>query len=288
MTKRSAWRIPAAEIQRLKGTSLGKSGAQPENKSASWSRYLELAIQLRSSLSSFGPKDWSIWGFPDTGYPPQTSEAGLKLWMDRGELVVKLSVEMDHLHPLFMARLKASFSEFGSYGRWRKSLDRLVYMCFALAAEIRSKAKDETNLLLDTPPGAVSSFRISTWSGGEPIGLSNTSFAIRESYLDNVSKYIYEFAVDNFASEKQLNLEILQEQSGNCWLLPADHHNYCLAIGFLDEMEKCREATVSLAARYANDERIGKIVAGARKVQEDAASYITALSSIIEKAAGGS
>ena len=264
-----------------------ESGAQPENKSASWSGYLKLAMQLRSSLSSFGPKDWSIWGLPDTGYPPQTSEAGLKLWMDRGELVVKLSVEMDHLHPLFMARLKASFSEFGSYDRWRRSLDRLVYMCFALAAEIRSKAKDETNLLLDTPPGAVS-FNVSTWGTGETGGLSGTSFAIRESYLDNVSKYIYEFALDNFASKKQPNLEILKEQSGNCWLAPADHRNYYLAKGFLDEMEKCREATVSLAARYANDERIGKIVAGARKVQEDAAPYITALSSIIEENAGGS
>jgi len=248
----------------------------------------DLAIQLHSSISNISAKDWSIWGLPDTGYPPQTSEAGLKLWMDRGELVVKLSVEMDHLHPLFMARMKASFSEFGYYDRWRKSLDRLVYMCCALAAEIRSKAKDETNLLLDNPPGAVLSFNVSTWGAGETGGLSGTPPAIRESYLDNVSKYIYEFAVDNFASEKQPNLEILQEQSGNCWLVPADAHNYHLAMGSLDEMEKCREATVSLAARYANDERIGKIVAGARKVRKDAVPYITALSSIIEEAADGS
>jgi len=264
LTKTSAWRIPAAEIQRLKGKSLEESGAQLENRSDSWSEYLELAIKLQNSLSGIGPKDWSIWGLLDTGAPPQTSEAGLRLWEDRGELVVKLSVEMDKSYPIFLKRLKGSFTEFHSYDRWHESLTIFIRLCWDMARKIRIESEAETGLFLSTYP------------------------VMGHGHLINVPKYIYEFAVDNHTSKEQPNLVILRNKSGNCWLVPADAHSYHLAMGSLDEMKKCWEATISLAARYANDERIGEIVAGARKLRKDAVPYIQALSSIIEKAAAGS
>jgi excisionase family DNA binding protein len=264
LTKNSAWRIPATEIQRLKGTSLEESGAQMGDKPASWSEYLELAIQLQNSVSGIGPKDWAIWWLTDTGNPPQTSEAGLRLWEDRGELAVKLSVELDKRFPLFMTRLKASFTEFHSYDRWRESLTVFIGLCGDMAHKIWTESEAKTGLSLIRYP------------------------VMGHGHLMNVPRYIYEFAVDNHASKEQPNLVILENKSGNCWLVPADAHNYHLAMGSLDEMEKCWEATVSLAVRYANDERIGEIVAGARKLRKDAVPYITALSSIIEEAASGS
>ncbi len=263
-TKRSAWRIPDAELQRFKGTSLVKSGAQTENKSASWSEYLELAIQLQNSLSGIGFKDWSIWGLPDTGKPPQTSEAGLRLWIDRGELAVNLSVESDKRFPLFITRLKASFTEFESYDRWRKSLISLVRMCWDMAHEIKSKAEAETGLFLSPYP---------------PIG---------KGHLINVPKYIYEFALDKYACKGQPVLEILENDPKHCWVVPGGLPNYALAMGSKDEMEKCREATISLAVQYAKDERMGKIVAKARQVKDQTAPFQSALSAVIEKATGGS
>ncbi len=122
LTKNSAWRIPANEIQRLKGTSLEKSSAQMDTKPGKWSEYLELAMHLQNSISHIDPKDWAIWGLPDTGQPPQTSEAGFMIWIDRGNLVVKLRVEQDSQFPLFMDRLKTRFPEFASYKQWRESV----------------------------------------------------------------------------------------------------------------------------------------------------------------------
>lgn len=82
LAKQSAWRIPATEIEQLMGVSPGKLGTQPETKLGKWAEYLEIAVQLQNSLSHIDPKDWAIWGLPDTGQPPLTSESGLKIWIE--------------------------------------------------------------------------------------------------------------------------------------------------------------------------------------------------------------
>lgn len=230
-----------------------------------WQETKGLAVQLQSSMFNISAKDWAIWGLPDTGKPTQTSEAGLRLGRDRGELVVKLSVEMDQSFPLFMARLKAFFQEFGYYDQWRESLTDLVCRCADMAHEIQIKAETETGLFLSTYP------------------------MIGKGHLINVPKYIYEFALDNCASmPQQPVLEILENDPKHCWVVPGGLSNYALAMGSKDEMEKCKKVTASLSVQYAKDERMGKIVAKARQVKDQTASFQSALSAVIEKATGGS
>jgi len=216
LTRNSAWRIPANELQRLKGASLEKPGAQLETELGKWSGYLELATQLQNSLSHVDTKDWAIWGLPDAGQPPLTSEAGLKIWMERGKLVVKLAVEQDKRFPLFMARLKTLFPESKSYDEWRESLTDFVTMCWFLAQEIWSKAENETGLILSPIP------------------------VMGQGHLLNVPQFVYEFALDNYASGKHPDLGIFQSDPYRYGLVPADHPNYVLAIGSKDEMEMCK------------------------------------------------
>jgi hypothetical protein len=225
---------------------------------------MDLAVRLQSSMFNISAKDWAIWGLPDTGKPTQTSEAGLRLGRDRGELVVKLSVEMDQSFPLFMARLKAFFQEFGYYDQWRESLTDLVCRCLDMANEIQIKAETETGLFLSTYP---------------PIG---------KGHLINVPKYIYEFALDNYASEKQPVLKILKNDPKHWIVVPGGLHGYMLAKGSEDEMEKCKKVTSSLSVQYAKDERIGRIVANVQQLKEQTAPLQAALSAVIKKAAGDS
>ncbi len=226
---------------------------------------MDLAVRLRSSMSNISAKDWSICGLADTGSSPQISEAGLSLGMDRGELMVKLSVEMDQSFPLFMARLKAFLSESGSYDRWRESLTGLVRMCWNMVYEIRGKAEAATGLSL--------SKYLSTGGKG---------------HLTATPRYIYEFALDNYASEKQPVLEILKNDPKHWIVVPGGLPNYMLAMGSKDEMEKCKKVTASLSVQYAKDERIGEIVATARQVKDQTAPFQLALSTVIKKATGGS
>ena len=262
LTRNSAWRIPASELQRLKGASLEKPSAQMETKAGKWSEYLELAMQLQNSLSHVEPKDWAIWGLPDTGQPPLTSEAGLKIWIDRGNLVVKLAVEQDNRFPLFMARLKSLFSEFKSYDQWRESLTDFVTMCWTLAHEIWSRAENETGLILSPIP------------------------VMGKGHLLNVPQFIYEFALDNYSSGKQPDLEIFQSDPYRYGLVPAYLPNYVLAISSKDEMEMCNKVTVSLIKQYAQDERIGEIIARLLQLKKQTAPFQSALATVIRKATG--
>ena len=262
LTKQSAWRIPANELQRLKGASLEKSSAQLDTKPGKWSEYIELAMQLQNSLSHVEPKDWAIWGLRDTGQPPLTSEAGLKIWIDRGKLVVKLAVEQDNRFPLFMARLKSLFSEFKSYDQWRESLTDFVTMCWALAHEIWSRAENETGLILSPIP------------------------VMGKGHLLNVPQFIYEFALNNYSSGKQPDLEIFQSDPYRYGLVPADLPNYVLAISSKDEMERCKKVTVSLTSQYVQDEKIGEIIARALQVKKQTTPFQSALSTVLREATG--
>jgi len=227
-----------------------------------WQETVELAIQLQGSMSNISAKDWAIWGLPDTGQPPLTSEAGLRIWANRGKLVVKLAVEEDKRFPLFMTRLKTLFPESKSYDQWKESLTNFVGMCWALAHEIWSRAENETGLILSSIP------------------------VMGKGHLLNVPKFIYEFALDNYASGKQPALEILENDPNRHRLAPGDLPNYVLAIGSKDEMETCKEVTISLTDKYTKDERIGEINAKALQVRKQTAPFQVALSTIIKEASG--
>jgi len=264
LTKQSGWRIPATEIERLAGSGLGKTGTQMEPKPGKWSEYLDMAVQLQNSLSHIAPRDWAIWGLGDSGQPPLTSEAGLIIWMDRGKLVIKLAVEQDKHFPLFMTRLKISFPEFKSYDQWRESLNDFVGMCWALAHEIWSKAQNETGLNLSPIP------------------------VMGKGHLLNVPQFIYEFALDNYASRKQPDLEIFQSDPYRYGLVPGDLPNYILAIGSKDETERCKEVTISLTDQYTKDERIVEISAFALQMSKQIAPFQEALATVIKEATGDS
>jgi len=229
-----------------------------------WQENVDLAVQLQSSMSNISAKDWAIWGLPDSGEPPLTSEAGLIIWMDRGKLVVKLAAEQDKCFPLFMTRLKISFPEFKSYDQWRESLNDFVGMCWTLAQEILRKAETETGLNLSSIP------------------------VIGKGHLLNVPKFIYEFALDNYDSEKQPDLEILPS-TPNCFkLVPEGLPDYILAIGSGDEMELCQKVTTSLGSRYIKDERMGEIRTKAAEIKKQATPFLAALSAVLKEATGNS
>ncbi len=222
LTKQSAWRIPDAELQRLAGLGSEKIDAQSEPKLGKWSEYIGTAVQLQNSLSHIDPKDWGIWGLPDTGEPPLTSEAGFMTWIDRGNLVVNLRVEQDSQFQFFMDRLKSRFPEFASYEQWRESVIDFFQMCYAVAHEIWSRSVNETRLNLSAIP------------------------VMAKGHLVNVPKFIYEFALDNYASGNQPELEVLQDSEDYYRLVPKNIPNYILARGSPDEMEKCKKITTHI------------------------------------------
>ncbi|MFH0769509.1 MAG: hypothetical protein V1932_08125 [Chloroflexota bacterium] len=229
---------------------------------AKWQKNVDLAVRLQISVSNISAKDWAIWGLHDAGQPPLTSEAGLILWMDRGKLVVKLAVEQDKRFPLFIAGLKNSFPEFKSYDEWRESLTGFVNLCWALAQEVLSRAENETGLNLSPIP------------------------VMGKGHLLNVPKFIYEFALDNYASEKQPDLEILQQDPYRYRLVPGELPHYVLAISSKDEMERCKKVTISLTGQYVKDERIGEIIARALQLEKQTAPFQAALSTLIKEASG--
>jgi len=264
LTNHSAWRIPAAEIERLRGASTERLSTRPEAKAAKWLGYVEITIQLQNSLSHIGPKDWAIWGLPDTGQPPLTSKAGLKIWMDRGKLVIKLAVEQDNGFPPFITRLKTLFPEFKSYDQWRESLTDFVNICWVLAHEIWSKAANKTGLILRSIP------------------------VMGKGHLLNVPEFTYEFALDNYNSGKQPDLQILQNDPYRYRLVPGDSPNYILAIGSEDEMERCKKVTISLTNQYTKDERIDEINVKALQVKRQADPFQAVLSTVLKEATGDS
>jgi len=263
LTGHSAWRIPAAEIERLKGLSSGNSGIPAEDKSDKWSKYIDLALWFQDTLSNIGPKDWAICGLVDAVSSDRTSEAGVSLGVDGGKLVVKLSVESDKYFPLFMIKLKASFTGFESYDGWRKSLNALILICWNIVHEILDKSQAATGLSLSKylPTGG-------------------------KGHLTAVPRYIYEFALDNRQSGKHLALVVSERDPKHWILVPEGIPGYMLAMGSRDEMERCKEATTSLANQYAEDKRIGEIITKAKRLKNDAAPLQKALSEIIKQAAG--
>ncbi len=109
-----------------------------------------------------------------------------------------------------------------------------------------------------------------------------------QGHLLDVPKFIYEFALDNYASGKQPHLEILQQDPYRYRLVPGELPNYVLAISSKDEMEKCKKVTLSLTDQYAKDGRIGEINAKVLQVKKQTAPFQAALSTVIRGATGDS
>jgi len=107
-----------------------------------------------------------------------------------------------------------------------------------------------------------------------------------KGHLLNVPKFIYEFALDNYTSGKQPDLEILQQDPYRYRLVPGELPNYVLAISSKDEMEKCKKVTLSLIDQYAKDGRIGEINDKALQVKKQTAPFQAALCTVIKEATG--
>jgi len=178
--------------------------------------------------------------------------------------VVKLTVEQGHQFLLFMSKLKTVFPEFKDYDQWRQSLTKLVSMCWTMAHEIWSRAEGEIGLNLSSIP------------------------VMGRGHLLNVPKFIYEFALDNYSSGKQPDLEILQNDPKRYRLMPRDLPDYILAIGSREEMERCKKVTISLTKQYAQDEQIGRIKVKALEVKMRSVLFQTILSTVIEETAADS
>ena len=200
---------------------------------------------------------------PDTGVLPQTSEAGIRVWLDRGQPVVTLDAEGDSRFSLFINNLKNSQPLFEDYDWWRASLGEFVGACWALAQEIINKTVDETGLILSSIP------------------------VMGKGHLLNVPRFVYEFALDNYTLGKQPDLRILEYKRDRYKLIPSDMPNYILAIGSRDEMERCQEIATSLIVRYSRDERIREIKDQWQQLKGRAVPLQTMLSSLIEEATGG-
>ena len=107
-----------------------------------------------------------------------------------------------------------------------------------------------------------------------------------KGHLLNMPNFIKEFALDNYASEKQHELEILQSDPYRYRLVPNDLPNYVLAISSKDEMEMCKKVTASLINQYVQDERIGEIIARLLQLKKQTAPFQSALATVIRKATG--
>jgi hypothetical protein len=137
-------------------------------------------------------------------------------------------------------------------------------MCWALAHEIWSRAENETGLNLSAIP------------------------VMGKGHLLNVPKFIYEFALDNYASGKQPDLEILQNDPHHYRLVPGGLPNYILSIGSKAEMERCKEVTIYLTDKYTKDERVDKTNDKALQLKKQAAPLEAALSTLIKETTGDS
>jgi len=163
-----------------------------------------------------------------------------------------------------MTRLKILFPEFKPYDGWKESLTDFVGLCWVVTQEIWGKAESETGLNLSSIP------------------------VMGKGHLLNVPKFIYEFALDNYASEKKPDLEIIKSDTYRYRLVPKDLTDYILAIGAEDEMEKCQKVTIFLIKQYTNDERIGEINTKILQVRQQTAPFQAVLSTVIEEATGDS
>ena len=254
-----SWRIPVGEIERFMGTPIADK--ETEAEAGGWSGYIDLALGLDKCLTSVTPGDWSVWGLADTGKPPLTSEAGIRIWLSRGQPVVMLAVEADVRFNLFIVKLKHELSQFAGYDTWRSALGELMTYCWHLAQEILAQTAKRTGLRLTPIP------------------------MMGKGHLLNVPRFVYESAMAKDAGSPPAL--VLQSYHPERYILvPDDQPRYILAKGSQEEMELVRRATVSLLEDYSRDERFGEIDRLWQLLKRQADPIHRALAQLIESIGG--
>jgi hypothetical protein len=241
------WLIPDKEVRRLTG----------QKESVAWDGLHSIAAQLQSRLSRIDPKDWAIWGLRDTGQPPLTSEAGLRVWTDRGILLVNLAIENDERFPVLMSKLRTAFPELRDYDSLKESLADFLGLCWEVAQEILKRSKSETGLMF------------------------SSVLVAGRGHLLNVPRFVYEFALDNYLSPKLPELEVLANELHSYKLVPKNLPSYVLAIGPEDEMVRCKQVTISLSSEYVKDGRIRDIKDKAIETKSQVEPFLTALYAVL-------
>ena len=265
LAKNSAWRIPATELERLGASRSGRfNEKQVKTKSDKWSSLLDIAAQLQSSLSAIDPRHFGVYGVgPHSFGSTVIPQPKLRVWVERGQVQVNLLVEEDSRFPLFMSQARAEFPQFNDFESWKDCLAELIAICQSIRSEIKSGLERETGIKVF----------------GEVI--------ISAGPLYEAWRFVYEFALDNYMTEKLPELEVLF-YSKRYHLVPKMHPEYVLVTGSEGEMERCRKVTISLSGQYTKDERIGQIKVKALEVKKQAAPFQAILSAVIEEATADS
>ena len=266
LAKNSAWRIPATELERLGASRSGTlDEKQVKTKSDKWSSLLDIAAQLQSSLSAIDPKHLGVYGVgPHSFGSTVIPQPKLRVWVEQGQVQVNLLVEEDSRFPLFMSQARVEFPQFSDFENCKDRLAELIGVCQSMRSEIKEGLERETGIKVF----------------GEVI--------ISAGPLYEAWRFVHEFALDNYSSGKQPDLEILQNDSKRYRLVPRDLPDYILAIGSQEEMERCKKVTISLTKQYAQDEQIGRIKVKALEVKRRSALFQTILSTVIEETAADS
>ena len=103
-------------------------------------------------------------------------------------------------------------------------------------------------------------------------------------FLANVPLFVYEFALDNYDSEKLPGFELLPYDAYRLKLTPEGKPEYPpLAIGMREEMMICEQATTFLCSCYTHDGRIGKVIEEEAKVRKQAEALEEALAHVLSQ-----
>ena len=263
LAKNSAWRIPATELERLGASRLGRFvEKQVKTKSNKWSGLLDIAAQLQSSLSAIDPKYLGVYGVgPHSFGSTVMPQLKLRVWVERGQVQVNLLVEEDGRFPLFMSQARAEFPQFNDFENWKGCLAELITICQSMRSEIKDGFERETGIMVF----------------GEAI--------ISAGPLYEAWRFVYEFTLDNYMTEKLPELEVIF-YSKRYYLVPKMHPEYVLVTGSEEEIRRCEKAVIDLAQRYASSATVVEIKAKAAKLIEQAKPFQTALSVLLGEPTG--
>ena len=266
------WLIPASELERLKagGKFTEKTKLKPHEEEGTtelWEEFVDLIEQFNDSLSRISAKDWVVWDLPDATWiwldrdPSDKHPAELKRKHQWPELEVELKLEAENKGRFrsLLLRLQSKFAEFIIYSEWRQQLTPLIKKCKDVACKVWHDAETATSMKM---------------AGSLAMDGPNEG-------LQNIPKFIYDFAVDNYESDSLPSLKVAEHKDGFCKLVPADDPQYILAIGSQGAMETCEKVTLALCERYARDQRIGIIKEEERKVKDQATIFQGILSKVL-------
>ena len=233
-----------------------------------WDEFIDLVEQFNDSLSRISAKDRAVWYFEDAFRSPgdkfstDKHPAELSAEPILGGLEVNLKIEKrDEVRfRRLLLRLKRRYPEFKQFEKWKGYLSGMIKECQETTYEVWRAAKDSTGMKM-----------------ADSLILPGSS---REG-LYNIPKFIYDFAVDNHASDNSPNLQVLEDRDNLYKLVPKDVSEYTLAIGSREAMDRCEKTTTAFGIKYAQDARIAKIKEKERKMKDQAAIFQGVLSKVL-------